>query len=211
MSSSKKTGSMTRTRTVTRSSGPEPWGAPRSGTGLGCRPGCRARRPGPSGGAIGRGPVGAAVGRGSSGPSAGGLGRQGHRPTSIDPTAEDAYWPRGNYHSRPRTPTRRTDYGRLPARPYPTTDGSLGALHAGKSWDDVEPELEERLGQGSEASPGARVGEGPVGPLATRGRSDRPGPGLDDRQVSGDRKRSPGPATGFLWQIGDGFEEGPGN
>jgi len=108
-------------------------GAHPVGTGLG------AASAGAAAGALGgamAGPVGAAVGA-VVGAVGGGLAGKGIA-ESIDPTAEDAYW-RENYHSRPYA-EKSYDYDYY--RPAYRYGWESRGLHTGKSWDDVEPELE---------------------------------------------------------------------
>jgi len=83
------------------------------------------------------GPVGAAVGT-VVGAVAGGLAGKGIA-ESLDPTAEDAYW-RENYSSRPYA-DRSSDYESF--RPAYYYGWESRSLHAGKSWDEVAPDLEK--------------------------------------------------------------------
>lgn len=92
------------------------------------------------GGAAG-GPVGAAVGAAVGvvvGAVAGGLAGKGIA-ESIDPTAEEAHWSQ-NYSSRPYV-DKAHDYSHYqPAYQYGVEARSL---HADKSWDEIESELEK--------------------------------------------------------------------
>jgi len=84
------------------------------------------------------GPVGTVVGA-AAGAVAGGLAGKAIA-EQIDPTREDAYW-RDNYTSRPYVDPDASydDYG--PAYSYGVNSYST---HAGRDWDDVEPELSSR-------------------------------------------------------------------
>jgi hypothetical protein len=130
MSSSKKP-VQTRDENLDPISG-EP-GAHPVGTGLGAAGAGAAA--GALGGAV-AGPVGAAVGA-VIGAVGGGLAGKGIA-ESIDPTAEDAYW-RENYQSRPYA-DRSHDYDDY--RPAYRYGWESRSVHAGKAWDDVEPDLE---------------------------------------------------------------------
>lgn len=107
-------------------------GAHPVGTAVGATAGAVA-----AGAAIGTvaGPVGTVIGA-AVGAVVGGLAGKGVA-ESIDPTREDAYW-RENYTSRPYVDSGSTydDYG--PAYGYGVNSYSQ---HAGRSWDDVEPDL----------------------------------------------------------------------
>jgi hypothetical protein len=110
-------------------------GAPGShpvGTGVGAGAG------GATGAAIGAaaGPVGAVVGA-AVGAVAGGLAGKGVA-EMIDPTVEDAYW-RDNYRNEPYV---NRDLGYEHYEPAYRT-GYMGyGKHAGRSWDEVENDLE---------------------------------------------------------------------
>jgi len=84
------------------------------------------------------GPVGTVVGA-AVGAVIGGLAGKGIA-ESVDPSREDAYW-RDNYSSRPYVDAGSSydDFG--PAYAYGVN--SYGT-HAGRDWDDVEPELSNR-------------------------------------------------------------------
>jgi len=110
-------------------------GAPGShpvGTGVGAVAGGVAA--GAAAGSV-AGPVGTVVGA-AVGAVAGGLAGKSIA-EQIDPTAEDAYW-RDNYSSRPYVDSSASydDYG--PAYSYGVNSYSR---HAGRSFDDVEPDL----------------------------------------------------------------------
>jgi hypothetical protein len=108
-------------------------GAHPVGTGLGAADGGAAA--GAVGGAV-AGPVGAAVGA-VVGAVAGGMAGKGVA-ESIDPTAEDAYW-RENYPWRSYA-EKSHDYDYY--RPAYCYGWESRSLHPGKSWDEVESELE---------------------------------------------------------------------
>jgi len=84
------------------------------------------------------GPVGTVIGA-AVGAVVGGLAGKGIA-ESVDPSREDAYW-RDNYSSRPYVDAGSSydDFG--PAYAYGVN--SYGT-HAGRDWDDVEPELSNR-------------------------------------------------------------------
>jgi hypothetical protein len=89
-------------------------------------------------GAAVAGPVGAAVGA-VIGAVAGGLGGKAVA-ESIDPTAEDAYW-RDKYHSRPYA-DKAVSYDHY--RPAYQQGWEARSLHADKTWDQIENELESQ-------------------------------------------------------------------
>ena len=102
------------------------------GTGIGATGGAVA---GAAAGAFAGGPVGAVVGA-AIGAVAGGAA--GHTVgEAVNPTLENAYW-EGNYHSRPYVD---------PKRPYAYYQDAYRygwesrAAHAGRKWDEVEPDL----------------------------------------------------------------------
>ena len=107
-------------------------GAHPVGVGVGTAAGGAAA--GAAGGAMG-GPIGAAVGAVVGGVAGGLAGKSASE--AIDPTTEDTYWrrttPRGPITTR-RRPTRST----LP----PTSTAGNRGRHAGKSFNDVENDLE---------------------------------------------------------------------
>jgi hypothetical protein len=82
------------------------------------------------------GPIGAAVGA-VVGAVVGGLGGKAVA-EEIDPTREDAYW-RENHQSRPYYEKSHTYEDYAPAYRYGWESRSL---HADKSWDEIERELE---------------------------------------------------------------------
>lgn len=109
-------------------------GAHPVGAGIGAAAGGAAA--GAAGGAV-AGPVGAVVGAVVGGVAGGLAGKE--VADSIDPTMEDAYW-RETYPSRPyfQADTDYDHYG--PAYRY---GWESRARHAGRSWGEVESELEQ--------------------------------------------------------------------
>jgi phage tail tape-measure protein len=107
-------------------------GAHPVGTGVGAAMAGAAA--GDAGGLVG-GPIGAAVGAVVGG-VAGGLAGKGVA-ESIDPTVEDRYW-RANYGQRPYYDSQ-TSYDHI--RPAYRYGWESQSKHAGRSFDEAEPEL----------------------------------------------------------------------
>ncbi len=123
------------------------------------------------------GPVGTVVGA-AIGAVVGGLAGKGVAET-IDPTREDAYW-RDNYASRPYVEgASYDDFG--PAYAYGVN--SYGT-HAGRAWEDVEPELGTRWS----ATRGKSSLEWDRAKLATRDAWNRVSDAVE-RAVPGDSDR----------------------
>lgn len=134
-------------QSIDRDNNPDPiTGAPGShpvGVGVGAALGGAAA--GAAAGAV-AGPVGAVAGAVIGGVAGGYAGKAGAE--AIDPTTEDDYW-RENYRTRPYYTERSAYEEYQPAYRYGWESRSK---YPGKSFDDVEPELERGWSQSNPKS-----------------------------------------------------------